>query len=204
MTGLSVAEKQADRRSQVASVAIKLTAHKGLQATSLRAIAHELGCTTGVLTHYFRNKDELLLFMLEVVMERLGEEMIRAAQGVEGIERLKVMMLAVLPTTEAIQQVWRVWLAFVGYMPGHEGLMLEHQRLYHQFRETIKRELMVLQANGAIAAELDLEFEAAAWIALMDGIGVNMLAAPQAYSAKQLETLVSRHLQALAGALVGG
>ncbi|MFK8183415.1 MAG: TetR/AcrR family transcriptional regulator [Phormidesmis sp.] len=197
MAELTVAEKQADRRSQVATAAMKLISQQGLQGTSLRAIAHELGCTTGVLTHYFHNKDELLLFMLEVVMERLGEKMVAAAQGMEGIERLKVMMLAVLPTTDELSQLWRVWLAFVGYMSGHEGLMLAHQTLYHNFRGFVQGELLALEASGAIKSGLDLEFEAAAWIALMDGIGTNMLAAPQPYSDDELETLVNRHVGAL-------
>ncbi|MEM9002861.1 MAG: TetR/AcrR family transcriptional regulator [Cyanobacteria bacterium P01_F01_bin.86] len=197
MAEFTIAEKQADRRSQVASAAIKLIAQQGLQGASLRAIAHELGCTTGVLTHYFCNKDELLLFLLEVVMERLGEKMVAAAQAIEGIDRLKVMMLSVLPTTDELSQIWRVWLAFVGYMPGHEGLMRAHQMLYQQFKEFMKTELMALGKAGAITPGLDLEFEAAAWIAVMDGIGVNMLAAPQPYSAQELETLVNRHVQAL-------
>ncbi|MEM6449545.1 MAG: TetR/AcrR family transcriptional regulator [Cyanobacteria bacterium P01_D01_bin.105] len=197
MAELTVAEKQADRRAQVATAAMKLIAQQGLQGTSLRAIAHELGCTTGVLTHYFRNKDELLLFMLEVVMERLGEKMVAAAQGIEGIDRLKVMMRAVLPTTDELSQIWRVWLAFVGYMPGHEGLMREHQTLYHNFKAFMTHELTALEAAGAIASGLDLAFEAAAWIAVMDGIGTNMLAAPQPYSDPELETLINRHINAL-------
>ena len=197
MTKLSVVEKQSDRRSQVASAAMKLIAEQGLQKTSLRAIAHELGCTTGVLTHYFRNKDELLLFMLEVVMERLGEKMAIAVKDVEGIERLTVMMLAVLPTTDELKQIWRVWLAFVGHMPGHAGLMEEHKTLYQQFKVFLISELTALVEAGAIATNSDLDFEAAAWIAVMDGIGVNMLAAPQDYSEEQLKTIINRHVRVL-------
>lgn len=176
---------------------MKLIAEQGLQKTSLRAIAHELGCTTGVLTHYFRNKDELLLFMLEVVMERLGEKTAIATQDIQGIERLTVMMLAVLPTTDELKQIWRVWLAFVGHMPGHNGLMEEHKTLYQDFKAFLKSELTALVDMGAIATDLDLDFEAAAWIALMDGIGVNMLAAPQYYSQQQLKTMINRHVRSL-------
>ncbi|NJN73808.1 MAG: TetR family transcriptional regulator [Limnothrix sp. RL_2_0] len=197
MTKLSVEEKQSDRRSQVALAAMKLIAEQGLQKTSLRAIAHELGCTTGVLTHYFRNKDELLLFLLEVVMERLAEKMAITVQDVEGIDRLTVMMLAVFPTTDELKQIWRVWLAFVGYMPGHVGLMEEHKTLYQEFKTSLKNELTALVETGAIATDLDLDFEAAAWIALMDGIGVNMLAAPQTYSDKQLKMMINRHVRSL-------
>lgn len=193
----SIAQKQADKRSQVASAAIALIAQQGLKGASLRAIAHELNCTTGVLTHYFRNKNELLLFLLEVVMERLGEKMMAAAQAEAGIERLKVMLLSVLPTTEEIRQVWRVWLAFVGYMPGQDALMQAHKLLYRQFKDCLIAEMEDLVRQNAIAPDLDLEFEAAAWIALMDGIGVNMLAAPQPYTSEQLYALVDRHVSTL-------
>ena len=50
---------------------------------------------------------------------------------------------------------------------------------------------------GAIATDLDLDFEAAAWIALMDGIGTNMLAAPQDYSETQLKIIINRHVRSL-------
>ncbi len=197
MTKLSVEEKQSDRRSQVASAAMKLIAEQGLQKTSLRAIAHELGCTTGVLTHYFRNKDELLLFMLEVVMERLGEKMAIAVEDIEGIERLIVMMLSVLPTTDELRQIWRVWLAFVGHMPGHTGLMEEHKALYQEFKASLKSEFAVFVEMGVFSKGIDVEFEAAAWIALMDGIGVNMLAAPQNYSEEQLKKIIKRQMEPL-------
>lgn len=193
----SVSEKQADRRSQVAATTIRLIAEQGLQGASLRAIAHELGCTTGVLTHYFRNKDELLLFMLEEIMEGMRVHMAAVAQGEQGIERLKMMMLSVLPVNEEFKQVWQVWLAFVGYMPGHQGLLDTHEQHYQQFKAFIRQEMAELMAAGTISPNLDLEFEAAAWIATLDGIGVNMLAAPQKYSETELRILVDRSVRSL-------
>ena len=65
-----LANKQAEWRSKVATAALGLISREGLKGASLRAIAVELGSTTGVLTHYFRNKDELLLFVLETIMRK--------------------------------------------------------------------------------------------------------------------------------------
>lgn len=168
-----------------------------MKGASLRAIARELESTTGVLTHYFRNKDELLLFVLETIMNRLGEIMVQAAEGIEGLQRLKVMMLAILPTTPELVTIWRAWLAFVGAALEHPGLVNEHQRHYTNLKGFIYEEFAALQAAGQIGSNLDLDFEAAAWIATFDGIGVNMIAAPQSYSQQQLDTLVSRYLKTL-------
>ncbi|MBE9039240.1 TetR/AcrR family transcriptional regulator [Oscillatoriales cyanobacterium LEGE 11467] len=191
------ADKQTQWKSKVATAALELISREGLQGASLRAIAHELGCTTGVLTHYFRNKDELLLFVLETVMERLSETLAQAAQGTQGVERLKVMMLAILPTTPELVTIWRAWLAFVGAALGHAALLDEHKRHYANFKAFIHQELVMLQEAGEIDPKLNLDFEAAAWIATFDGIGVNTISAPQSYSPEELDTLVSRYLKTL-------
>ncbi len=54
-----------DRRLEVAQAAWRVIVREGLDRTSMRAIAQELGSSTGVVTHYFRDKEELILFALE-------------------------------------------------------------------------------------------------------------------------------------------
>lgn len=57
----------------------------------MRAIAQELGSTTGVVTHYFRDKDELMLFVLDRVFENLNQQMQSC------IERYCLCTIVVLP-----------------------------------------------------------------------------------------------------------
>lgn len=190
-------DKQTEWRLKVAAAAMDLISRQGLKGASLRAIALELNCTTGVLTHYFRNKDELLVFVLEMIMTRLSEIMVKQAIGIQGLQRLKVMMLAILPITSDKVTIWRAWLAFVGAALGDTQLVNEHKRHYANFKAFIRQELAELQIAGEIDSKLNLDFEAAAWIATFDGIGVNIIAAPQSYSIEELDTLVSRYLKTL-------
>ena len=53
-----------DRRIEVAKAAWQVIIREGLDRTSMRAIAQELGSSTGVVTHYFRDKEDLILFAL--------------------------------------------------------------------------------------------------------------------------------------------
>lgn len=190
-------DKQTEWRLKVAAAALELISRQGLKGASLRAIALELNCTTGVLTHYFRNKDELLLFVLETIMTRLSEIMVKQTIGIQGLVRLKVMMLAILPITSELVMIWRAWLAFIGASLGDRELVNEHKRHYANFKAFIRQELAELQVAGEIDSKLNLDFEAAAWIATFDGIGVNMIAAPQSYSIEELDTLVGRYLKTL-------
>lgn len=56
-----------DRRIEVAQAAWRVLVREELDCTSMRAIAQELGSFTGVVTHYFRDKEELILFALELL-----------------------------------------------------------------------------------------------------------------------------------------
>ncbi|MGH3910171.1 MAG: TetR/AcrR family transcriptional regulator, partial [Pseudonocardiaceae bacterium] len=55
------------RRTQIADALMRVAATKGLQAVSLRHVAHEAGVSAGMVQHYFRTKDEMMTFALEVV-----------------------------------------------------------------------------------------------------------------------------------------
>ena len=50
-----------ERRVHLARAALRVIGHRGLAATTTRQVAAESGWSTGVLKHYFTNKDDLLV-----------------------------------------------------------------------------------------------------------------------------------------------
>jgi AcrR family transcriptional regulator len=78
----------------------------------MRAIAKELGATTGVVTHYFRDKEALILFALKRVFEHVLVDMQAAAQGRNGLEGLEQMICTALPLEMSDKDDWKVWVAF--------------------------------------------------------------------------------------------
>lgn len=58
------------RRVQIADAVCSLVSARGLEAVSLRDVAAEAGISMGRVQHYFRTKDEMLLFALEHVAQR--------------------------------------------------------------------------------------------------------------------------------------
>jgi AcrR family transcriptional regulator len=84
------------------------------------AIAQELGATTGVVTHYFRDKESLILFALERVFEHVLVDMQAAAQGHTGLERVEQIICTALPLEISDKDDWKVWMAFLGYSIGRE------------------------------------------------------------------------------------
>jgi AcrR family transcriptional regulator len=186
-----------ERRIEVAKAAWQVIIREGLDRTSMRAIAQELGSSTGVVTHYFRDKEELILFALGLVFENVAAEMEARSQGQQGIDRLEQMMFVALPLEQIDRDDWKVWVAFLGYSIGREHLVKEHRKRYDLLRQIIAQELADLQAAQLIRADLDLTLEANALIALIDGIGTGVVICPEQFSATQQQYLVRRHLHNL-------
>jgi AcrR family transcriptional regulator len=186
-----------DRRIEVAEAAWRVIIREGLDRTSIRAIAQELGCSTGVITHYFRDKDELTLFALERVFENLLEDMKAYTDEWQGIERLEQMLFSALPFEARGIAGWQVWIAFLGYAIGRENLVQEHRKRYDFLRELIYQELTNLQAAKIIRADLDLTLEANALVALVDGIGTSMVINSEQFHPDQQRYLVQRQIKTL-------
>jgi len=192
---MSVAVSQQERRLEVSEAAWRVIVREGLDRTSMRAIAQEMNCTTGVVTHYFRNKEALILFALGQVTERLQVLMQNALENVSGTERLVVMLSAFLPIDVQRQEILRVWVAFLGYAVGRDQLMAEHQQSAAQLREVIIQELKHLQTNQLIRSDIDPEIESNALLAFGNGVSLDSLIQAHRLSCEQQELIIRRYIE---------
>jgi AcrR family transcriptional regulator len=162
---------------------------------SLRAIAHELNCSIGVLTHHFANKEELLLFALRSLVGRLFGDALEAAGDLTGIARLEAILLSALPTNAARRERWRQWVAFLGQITSRKKLLNEERQGNQEFLEGISQELRELSATHFIGPEDDVQFEALAIMSLVDGVAVDAVLHPDLYTPAVQERIIKRHLQ---------
>jgi AcrR family transcriptional regulator len=188
---------QPDRRFEVSAAAWRVIVREGLDRTSMRAIAQEMNCTTGVVTHYFRNKQELILFALHQVTERLQGSMEQAAAEKAGCDRLVAMLSSFLPIDQERQEILRVWVAFLGYAVGREDLMADHQRSAAELRQVVIQELMALQKQGQIRSDVNPETEANVLLALVNGISLDSLIQKQRLSLEQQQETLQRYVNGL-------
>jgi TetR/AcrR family transcriptional repressor of bet genes len=124
----------AARRAELVDAAWRVIAAEGLEAATVRRIAQAAGCTTGLVTHYFDSKDDMLVAALREVHRRAGERMIRHVGGADIAAVLLEVIVDALPTDEDRQLEWKVWLAFWGRAATDERLRQEQQRRYAEWR----------------------------------------------------------------------
>src|SRR4051812_18294539 len=98
------------RREELARAAVRVIGRDGLEGATTRAVALECGWSTGVLKHYFTNKDELLHAALREVERSNVERFERAALEATGYEAVTA---AVAPILRADTNESRVWIGFI-------------------------------------------------------------------------------------------
>lgn len=92
-----------DRREELARASYELIAELGVDGASLRAVARRLGATTGLVSHHFSNRAELIEAALDHAERLCRERFMPTARRVELIDVLE----AVLPTDASTETVWR-------------------------------------------------------------------------------------------------
>lgn len=156
-----------ERRTGIADALMRVAAERGLEAVSLRHVAAEAGVSTGMVQHHFRDKDEMMSFALEIVKER-GQARVEAAVAALGDDPpprllLRTMITALLPLDEEARAVGRVALAFLAYT----AVRPEAARPLHENTGQLIEVFAKLLPGS--------ESEAAALIALMEGLGLYLI-----------------------------
>ena len=187
----------AKRRSQVVAAAWRVIVRDGLDQTTIRAVARELGMATKAVTRYFKSKDELLVVALDGIVERQIRASVRAAGDQADLAAVERMLACSLPVTDEIRSGWRIWVAFLGRAVGNSRLELEHRRRYRTLKAMLVAALRRLPSLGPLATGRAIGAEADRLLALIDGIGVREAVNPRSLSPALQRRLIYDAVQAL-------
>lgn len=97
------------RRAQLAELATEIIAREGLQAATIRRLATEAGFSTAIVTHYFRNKRDLLFRVYEHVSTRA---IARFNEYADATKSLREVLETFLPIGAHERMAYRVVFAF--------------------------------------------------------------------------------------------
>src|SRR5215510_7795076 len=68
------------KRRELLKAATSVIAEEGLANTSLRRVAQRAGCTTGAVTYYFADKEELVSSVADIGFDRFDAMLIAARE----------------------------------------------------------------------------------------------------------------------------
>ena len=185
------------KKEEVARATWRVVARLGLEAATIREIAKEARCSTGALTHYFKNKDELLLYALGLSVEREAGRMIEKRLETSGYEALRGVLLEALPLDRERRLEWQVWVNFWSRRARKASVANEQKRWYGQYRNGVRDLLLYCQQMGILRSDIDPSREADAISVFVDGIGVNATLNPQRFPSKLQVAMLDHYLENL-------
>lgn len=168
-----------ERRRRIAEALWRITAGRGLEAVSLRDVATEAGVSMGSVQHYFTTKEQMLLFALEYMSERIDRrvrERVAASPDPQAARTvLRATLVELLPMDEEHRAEAGVWVAFLARAAVEPNLAAILRESYAQLHEMVAWLIRRTQEGSGALEDLDSEREAAALLALVDGLTVHTL-----------------------------
>lgn len=163
------------RREEVVEATWRLMARVGIDRVSIRDIAAEAGCSTGVISHYFRDKDDVLRSALRLVWARERSRIASRTTELRGLAALGVLAAAVLPVDDEQSLEMAVWVSFWSRAFGDPILAAEQLRYYDEWLELLRRHFREARDDGEIAPTREPSLEARRLAALVDGLGIQAI-----------------------------
>jgi AcrR family transcriptional regulator len=185
------------RRLEVAIAAATIIADEGLEALTTRNLAGAMACSIGVLSHYFANKDEIVIAAMNWADSRIEERFTRLIeQSPMGVDQYQPFIIDTFPLDEQSELEWRVRLNLAAYSLTHPRLKQSQDELRKSRQQRLLKMILALQQSGNIRADIKPEIIMQNAIDLVTGTAYNLLMIPMQERAEKLE-FVLQYLAAL-------
>lgn len=151
MYGSSMPRTKGDheaRRRDVSEAVWRVLAAQGFGGLTLRAVATELGATTGLLTHYFPAKRDLVAHALELLDQRTATRPRRAAGT--GLAAVRAALLDILPLTAEATATNRIWVSSWDAALADPALSGEYALKYGRSRDRLRDLVATAQGLGEL------------------------------------------------------
>ncbi len=124
------------RREQIAQAVCQVVARHGFEQATVARIADSVGFTTGMVAHYFRSKDQMMLAALRLILERMEQRLLRRDQP--GDDLLEVLSES-LPIDRLRREECAFWTAFWGMIPASPGVRRLNVGVHREYVSLFER-----------------------------------------------------------------
>ena len=143
------------RRQELLAATWRVIARTGIVGVTTREIAREAGVSTGVLAHYFADKEELLAAALRLSHQQVYARIRERTQGLLGLDAIRALMLEALPLDEERLLEAQIEINFLSLALGNSGLRdLQHEE-FERFWDELHYRVCEAQKLGHIPAGAD-------------------------------------------------
>jgi AcrR family transcriptional regulator len=198
-TRLSRVKKKEQTRRRLLEAATRVFRRRGYRGASVEAIAAEAGYTVGALYSNFEGKDDLLLALLEEEIGAITKRVVAAAaEADDAIEKLRRGALEWMAVLDEEREFYVLLIEFWTLWVRDPELRREHAERFAALRRALGQLVEEQTRQLGLSLRLSPEEVGAAVVALADGLALQRLADPEAFSDDLLATLLATLIPALA------
>ncbi|MFI7406016.1 TetR/AcrR family transcriptional regulator [Streptomyces sp. NPDC049541] len=168
-----------ERREAISQAVWQVVSDSGLEGLTLRAVAAAAGCTTGMVTHYFAGKNELLAHARTEMHRRMAARIDGLPADGSARDALYVVAEQALPLDEVRYLEAVVWSQFLLSTRSDPALLAEHTRSHASWIDRLTA--LVRAACPDHRAGAELETRVRSLVACLDGLALNAVTDPDAY-----------------------
>jgi AcrR family transcriptional regulator len=194
---------RSERREALLAAVWRVIARGGLERATIRTIAEETGWSTGVLAHYFADKEDILASALQLSHERITARWDEKLEGLEGLEALRELVLDNLPLDDERELETRFHFNYWTRLLTHDGRAAAQWR---QGPELVDR-LTVLVEEARGLGEIDPGMPGAdvaeRLLALIDGLSLHALLNPERLTRERQVAIVEQEFEQMATRMEG-
>ena len=189
---------RSERREALLAAVWRVIARGGLERATIRTIAEETGWSTGVLAHYFDDKEDILASALQLSHERITARWDEKLERLEGLEALRELVLDNLPLDDERELETRFHFNYWTRLLTREGLAAAQWQQGPQLVDRLStlveearglRQIHVAEASADIAERL---------LALIDGLSLHALLNPERVTRERQAALVEQEFTRMA------
>ena len=164
------------RRTELAAAACEAIFRFGMHNLTLTDVGKVAGCTTGTITHYFANKDALLLAALEHAWGTIKQRMYtRLSQDEHDALGFFAELLPITSENRIAVVVWfHYWLRGLNSLP-----LAERRRANRiEWLQMLEKCLLGMQSRGEIVLNGEIDAEIQGVDAIINGIALQAILDP--------------------------
>lgn len=181
-----------DRRAELAAAAFEIIAERGLPGLSLRALARRVGATTGLVTHYYLDRAELV----DAALQHARSLMVERFEALPPSTPLIDVLAGILPIDDEATTSWRVWLSVRAGALADPDLADFHRHMYDEWGDELRRRLRPRLADANDGPPLDWAVDH--MMAVIDGIALRATLDRDAWPADRQRSHVATAVTTLA------
>lgn len=177
------------RQQAIGQAVWRIAETEGLHQATVRRVAEEAGLSVGSLRRSFPTQASLYEYAMALIIERLegrlgdGREIAQVAP----LEQVVILLKNFLPLGDEQATEMRVWLSFSAEAQHSVALRSLNDSMFDRTRGYMVSVLQYLVEQEVLAEDIDLNKEAGALHAFLDGLTLHCLLRPEMVTEEKVD-----------------